>query len=229
LAPSTGSEAATEFVRAYVAVHQPALLADLPKFNELLSAASYIVRARISTPGNWAFARFRTILTAAIPDGAEEQVPVVLLPNKAVGELVVVQLTPTADKGKVFYTDPGNFEELTAEDATSPSNDRTKLYTIYNGNELWFWPVAEAGATYRIAGRLDLMDSSNELPMNFAAFISSVYLYFIGAAPPKDRTSWLDEAMQSLKELQDIDRPAERGGGQLNIPIEEGRHSLANS
>ncbi len=228
MAPSNGLEAASDYVRAYVAIHSPALVADLPKLTQLLNAASYVVRSRISTYGNWAFARFREVLTAAIQPAAAEQIPTILLPNKAVGELTVVQLTPTASKGQVDYLDPVHFERLTAEDSTAASNSRTDFYTIYNGRELFFHKPAVAGATYRIAGRLDLMDTMTALPMNFAAFISCVYLFFVGAAPPKDRKSWMDEAADSLGELQDIDRPAERGADTLQLPDEEARFLLNN-
>lgn len=229
MAPSSGLEAAKDYAVAYLELHNPALVQDKVKFNNLLNAAMYVVRARISTYGNWAFARFREVLTAAIQTGAAEQIPTVLLPNKCVGELVVVQLTPAADKGKVLYIDPDSFEQLTAQDATSPSDDRTRYYTIYNGKELFFWPEAAAGATYRIAGRLDLMDAMTALPLNFAAFISNVYLFFVGAAPPKDKKSWMEEAADTLGELQRIDKPAERGADRLQIPDEEARYILNNS
>lgn len=228
MAPTNGLEAAGDYVRAYVAIHNPALAADLPKLNALLNAASYVVRSRVSTHGNWAFARFRQILTTAIQAGAEEQVPTILLPTKAVGELTVVQLTPTAAEGKVNYLDPDSFEQLNAQDSTAAPNSRTDYYTVYNGRELFFNKPAAAGSTYRIAGRLDLMDTMNLLPMNFAAFLSSVYLFFVGAAPPKDHWSWMDEANKSLGELQSIDRPAERGADRLQIADEEARFTMNN-
>lgn len=229
MAPSNGLEAAADYVRAYVAIHNPAVAADLPKLTQLLNSASYVVRSRISTYGNWAFARFREVLTAAIQPAAAEQIPTVLLPNKCVGELVVVQLTPTAAKGEVTYLDPTHFERLTAEDSAVATNSRTDFYTIYNGRELHFYKPAVAGNTYRIAGRLDLMDTGNVLPMNFAAFVSCIYLFFVGAAPPKDRKSWMDEAADALGELQSIDRPAERGVDVLQLPEEEARHLFNNS